>query len=122
MRTFRLDKLVHDGIVQGHHDEGGQVDFVVLEGEALTQALEAKHIEEMAELAGAATEEDKAKEQQDIKDVDYALGRLVTNNFVPKKTFTKAHFIRTVTLPDSSWLVDYYAADPVRFPEITDNN
>jgi len=120
MRTFRLDKLVHDGIVQAHLDEGGTVDFEERTGEDLTAALEAKLKEEQRELARAKSDKQKLKERQDIDNVLFALGKLAHDNFKPTKTFEKGHFVHTVTLPTESPWSDYYAADPVRFPEVTE--
>lgn len=118
MRTFELNKLVHDEIVQGHLDEGGQVDYEVVQGERLQAELERKLEEESAELATAQTDEERAKEQTDIDNVLFALGRLGTADFEPTKTFLKGHYIRRVTMPRTSWLSDYYSKDPIRFPEI----
>lgn len=122
MRRFVLEKLVHDDIVQGHLDEGGTVNFEVLEGGALVQALEAKLIEETAEFEKAVNKKDKHKERQDINNVLFALGRLAISDFVPTKTFAKGHYVHTVEVPNDSWLADYYAADPERFPEILESN
>ena len=118
MRTFRLEKLVHDGIVQGHVDEGGSVEYEVLTGDALIRALEAKLHEEATELAAAKTPEEKRKEAQDVANVEFALGRLAAPDFVPTKTFVKGHYIHTVTVPETSWLSAYYALDQVRYPEV----
>lgn len=118
MRTFRLDKLVHDRIVQDHVDGGGEVDLITLEGEGLITALEAKLAEDREELAEAESEDDKAKERQDVNDVLFAPGRLADGNYQRVKTFDKGHFIRTVTMPNDSWLTEYYASNPNRFPEL----
>lgn len=118
-RTFRLEKLVHDGIVQAHLDEGGTVDFEVYEGEARVKALEDKLPEEIEEQARAKSDSEKYKEQQDVDNILFALGRLARSGFVPTKTFDKGHFIHTVTLPAESPWSDYYATDPERFPEET---
>ncbi len=117
--TYQLNKLVRDGIVQGHIDEGGQVDWRVLDDDdEFVAALKTKLTEEQAELANAATDEEREKEQRDIDDVLFALGRLGIDNYTPTKTFHERAFIITATLPKTSWLYKYYANDPARFPVV----
>lgn len=118
MRTFRLEKLVHDGIVEDHQREGCEVDFEVLsEGRRLIK-LRRKLEEERAELAAAETDEGRAKEQGDVWNVLHALGELTAEGFKPTKLFEKGHYIHTVSVPEASWLAEYYGSDPVRFPEV----
>jgi len=50
-RTFRLDKLVRDKIVQKTQDDGGSVKFRVIKGKELNQALLRKLVEEAQEMA-----------------------------------------------------------------------
>lgn len=126
MRTFRLNKLVRDKIVQSTEAQGGTVKYHTLKGKQLTKALLTKLIEEANELK---TSDLSVGELADLKELVEALvvhfG--VSEKDLPERqiekrlqngAFKKGHFIDTVTLPaDNKW-AKYYAADPKRFPEI----
>ena len=129
MRTFKLNKLVRDNIVEGHEADGGVVDYVLLEGEELYKALLDKLTEEVAEMKSAETEIELAKE---IADFRYLLQAIADFKNVQEKDivnagrkrtktaggFMKGHYINTVTLPaDNKW-AKYYASQPDRFPEV----
>jgi predicted house-cleaning noncanonical NTP pyrophosphatase (MazG superfamily) len=49
-RSFRLNKLVRDKIVQSTEAQGGTVKYEQLEGKELTRALVQKLIEEAQEI------------------------------------------------------------------------
>lgn len=121
MRTFRLKKLVCDGIVEAHLLEGGSVDYDTYEGDKLIGALIDKVPEELGELRAANTLKKQREELQDILDiVSAALNHLgIAPEAHDPKTFEDGHYINTVTLPaDSEW-AEYYASHPDRFPEVT---
>jgi predicted house-cleaning noncanonical NTP pyrophosphatase (MazG superfamily) len=125
-RTFRLDKLVRDKIVESTQQQGGTVKFRILKGDELTKALLTKLIEEANELK---TNDLSVGELADLKELVEALATHLgtsANDLAKSQTekrrrngaFKKGHFINTVTLPaDNKW-AKYYAADPKRFPEI----
>lgn len=125
-RTFKLNKLVRDNIVQLHFDLGGEVKYKTLTGKKLTDALLKKLIEEATELK---TSNLSIGELADLKELVDALaahlgtekGYLSKRQAVKRKQnggFKKGHFIDTVTLPANNKWAKYYAADPKRFPEI----
>ena len=124
-RTFKLNKLVRDKIVQSTESQGGVVRYRTLKGEELTKALVTKLIEEANELK---TSDLSVGELADLKELVEALAtHLGTNEKDLSKqqldkrkkngAFKKGHFINQLTLPaDNKW-AKYYAADPKRFPE-----
>ena len=125
-RTFKLNKLVRDKIVQLHFDMGGEVIYKTLTGKKLTDALLKKLIEEASELK---TSNLSVGELADLKELVDALaahlgtekGYLSKRQAVKRKQnggFKKGHFIDTVTLPANNKWAKYYGADPKRFPEI----
>ena len=125
-RTFKLNKLVRDNIVQLHFDLGGEVKYKTLTGKKLTDALLKKLIEEATELK---TSNLSIGELADLKELVDALaahlgtekGYLSKRQAVKRKQnggFKKGHFIDTVTLPANNKWAKYYAADPKRFPKI----
>jgi len=125
-RTFKLNKLVRDNIVQLHFDLGGEVKYKTLTGKKLTDALLKKLIEEATELK---TSNLSIGELADLKElVDALAAHLGTEkSYLSKRQavkrkqnggFKKGHFIDTVTLPANNKWAKYYAADPKRFPEI----
>jgi predicted house-cleaning noncanonical NTP pyrophosphatase (MazG superfamily) len=125
-RTFRLNKLVRDKIIDSTIEYGGSVDYKILSGQELNDELVNKLIEEVEELKGADL---SASELADLYEI---LGQLAKNLKMTDREisqaraekraknggFEKGHFIDTVTLPaDNKW-AKYYAADPKRFPEV----
>jgi predicted house-cleaning noncanonical NTP pyrophosphatase (MazG superfamily) len=125
-RTFKLNKLVRDKIVQLHFDTGGEVKYKTLEGEELNQALVRKLTEEAAELRNSELSVGELADLQEIID-QLAKNLGITEEELAAKQkakrektggFEKGHFVDTVTLPaDNKW-ADYYAKDPTRFPEM----
>lgn len=127
MRTFKLNKLVRDGIVQGHIDEGGSVDYFILPKKDRLKALANKLVEESQEFS----EEISMKELAQIygllisitDEINMELGDLekIENEAVKKLgAYKKGHFVNTVTVPDNNWLAEYYSKEPKRFPEAKD--
>ena len=125
-RTFKLNKLVRDKIVESTESMGGTVKHRELKGKELTNALIEKLIEESHELKKNGL---TVEELADIKELLIAMrenlkahaGEL--EDMRRKKAakngrFKKGHFIDTVTLPADNIWAKYYAADPKRFPEI----
>ncbi len=125
-KTFKLNKLVRDNIVQLHLEMGGDVQYKTLKGDKLTKALLTKLVEEAEEMNQSNL---SVGELADLKELVNALQKHlnVDSDELTKKqsqkrkingAFTKGHFINTVTLPaDNKW-AKYYASDPERFPEI----
>ena len=128
-RTFKLNKLVRDKIVENNIGYGGKVKYKTLSGNDLTKALIDKLIEEAKELKKSDL---SAEELADIKEILIALREHlkiqagVLEDARRKKAaetgrFKKGHYVESLTLPaDNKW-AKYYASDPKRFPEITSN-
>jgi predicted house-cleaning noncanonical NTP pyrophosphatase (MazG superfamily) len=124
-RTFRLHKLVRDKIVDFNITCGGRVEHKVLEADELRRALIAKIVEEATEMTEGVTVDELA-------DVQEALDQLAANAGISKDSivvaqtekntkngaFKKGHFVETLTLPEGNEWIDYYAADPEKFPEV----
>ena len=124
-RTFKLNKLVRDKIVQSTEAQGGEVNYKKISGKELTDALVAKFIEETEELQASKLSADELADLSEIieqiaknlKITDEELAAAQAEKRAQTGGFTKGHFVDTVTLPaDNKW-AKYYAADPKRFPE-----
>ncbi|MBX4190960.1 nucleoside triphosphate pyrophosphohydrolase [Candidatus Saccharibacteria bacterium] len=129
VRMFRLNKLVRDKILKSNLDMGGKVNYKILNGDKLNKALLKKIVEEAKEL-----EQETELTAGEIADLQEIIDQLIKNYGLSKSEirakqvkkrassggFIKGHYITTLTLPaDNKW-VDYYAAEPKRFPEIKD--
>ena len=128
MRTFKLTKLVRDNIVGFHKDEGGKVDYEILDDKAYLQALCRKLAEEVSEINSTA-ESELLQELADLQEVIDCILPVIsktrtdlTDAQVKKNqksgSFKKRYFINTVSLPDNEKWTEYYAKHPKRFPEI----
>lgn len=125
-RTFRLQKLVRDNIVEFNIARGGAVDYKTLEDDELQQALVTKIIEEakellnddisVSELADLQEIIDQIAENAGISKEEIAAAQAEKNT--KNGAFKKGHFIETLTLPEGNEWIGYYAADPERFPEL----
>jgi predicted house-cleaning noncanonical NTP pyrophosphatase (MazG superfamily) len=125
-RTFKLDKLVRDKIVESTEAQGGEVKYRVIKGENLTKALLTKLIEEAKELKTSDLSVGELADLQELVDA-LAVHLGVSKSELTKQqkekkarngAFKKGHFIDRLTLPaDNKW-AKYYAADHKRFPEI----
>jgi predicted house-cleaning noncanonical NTP pyrophosphatase (MazG superfamily) len=127
-RTFKLDKLVRDKIVESTEAQGGKVKYKILKGDELTGALVDKLIEEAQELKNADL---SVGELADIKELLIAIKESLD---IPESeleevrrkkadangSFKKGHFIEELSLPAENKWSKYYAADPERFPEVKD--
>ncbi len=127
MRTFKLNKLVRDKIVD-YHLKFGEVDYRVLKGREYLESLKTKILEEAQEM-DVADAEHLFKELADLQEVidcilteigktkrDLEVAQAKKNQ--KSGSFKKKHFINTVTLPSDNEWAQYYAKDPGRFPEI----
>lgn len=126
-RTFRLNKLVRDNIVGLNEEFGARVDYTTLEGSELQRALVAKMIEEAGELL------ESKRPLEEIADLQEALDQFLANAGITKEevvatqkdkntqngAFTNGHFVEALTLPEGNEWIDYYVADPEKYPEIT---
>lgn len=125
-RTFKLNKLVRDKIIQSTEAHGGKVTYRQIKGKELRRALVDKLIEEAQELKNSKL---SAEELADIKELLIALRESLKihagglEDARRKKAdangrFKKGYYIEELTLPaDNKW-AKYYTKDPKRFPEI----
>jgi len=125
-RTFRLDKLVRDDIVLSHQDEGGSCVVRQLTPSEIRTASDAKIDEEVAELK--ADEDRGVGEYADVievllHDAEIAghtreeIFQAMNDKTKEIGSFSMNTYIETVTVPEDSWLAEYYSSKP-RFPEI----
>lgn len=129
-RTFQLDKLVRDDIVELTEEAGGSAEYHVVEGEDLIRALIDKLIEEAKELKSSGVTAGELSDMQEVIDQirensDISRAELDEAQKAKRERsggFEKGHFVHTVTLPADSFWANYYAADPIRFPEIIEGD
>jgi len=126
-RTFRLNKLVRDKIVESTEAQDGSVEYRILEGDELQASLLTKLEEEMEELKhGKESSLEKLADLREvIESIAVSLGHSLTElhslQYDKRQKiggFTAGFFIDTVTLPENNQWAEYYAGDPVRFPEV----
>jgi len=129
--TFRLDKLVRDGVLESMLELGQEPDYRQLKPEELEQWLIEKNQEESAELEAGA--EDLMDEIDDAFATLVALAKnrgvsveqlverwKVTN--AKRGGFDKAYYVGDLTLrADDPW-TDYYRKYPERFKEVKDSD
>jgi predicted house-cleaning noncanonical NTP pyrophosphatase (MazG superfamily) len=127
-RTFKLNKLVRDKIVQNHLNSGGKVKFKRLPAREKRQALADKIIEETKELVASK------KMLDELADLQEVLDQLAKDAGISKKQiaaaqkekgssnggFENGDFIEQETWPAEHKWAKYYAKGPERFPEIKD--
>ncbi len=126
-RTFELNKLVRDKIVESTENEGGSAEYRVIEGEELTQAEKDKLLEELGELMdGPEPDLEKLADIREVLDAlavqfGYSKVELDAAQYDKRRRiggFTAGHFVEMVTVPEDSELAEYYSSDPTRFPEV----
>lgn len=128
MRTFRLNKLVRDGILPDMETNGQKVLYRTLTDEAYLKELARKLVEEAKEFKLESNEE-ALKELADLLEVIEALAGQLGSDFGGLRAvqaerrqkrggFADRTYIEKVTLQDDDKWVDYYAADPIKFPEV----
>lgn len=126
MRTFRLNKLVRDGIVPQMQTAGQQVLSKKLSDEEFIIALSKKMVEEAREFN--PKKPDAAKELADVLEVIEALAGELGFSFEELRQkqaeiktlrggFSDKLFIEKVSMADTDKWAEYYAAEPKRFPE-----
>jgi predicted house-cleaning noncanonical NTP pyrophosphatase (MazG superfamily) len=130
MRTFRLNKLVRDKIIQLQAADA-EVTYKVLKDDEYIRALIAKLSEEAVEMQTSKS----STLLSEIADLQEVIDRIViaigeTHESLHAKQiaklqktggFDKGYFVETLSLADDDPWVEYYAKDPNRFPEITSN-
>jgi predicted house-cleaning noncanonical NTP pyrophosphatase (MazG superfamily) len=126
-RTFELNKLVRDKIVDSTLESGGTAQYRALKDDDRMRALYDKLDEEMAELKeGEETELEKLADVREvIEAIAVGLGHSITELHAVQYDkrrkvggFTAGIFVETVTVPSDSEIANYYASHPDRFPEV----
>lgn len=126
MRTFQLNKLVRDGIIERMEADGQQVvsrhlDDTEFLREAGRKILEESHefdpdkpeITELIDIIQAAETTALAMgiSRQELE-------KLKAQRTTERGGFEARDYIETVTVAETDKWADYYAADPTRFKEI----
>lgn len=127
MRHFRLNKLVRDKIVERMHSQGAEPEVTILSTDATLEELRKKIIEEAGELAFDKPEEllaELADLQEVLDEILVLSGNSKTELDAAQHQkreklggFKNKQFIGVVHVPNESEWSEYYAQDPVRFPE-----
>lgn len=116
-RTFHLGKLVRDGIVPSMEEMGQKPDFRTLSEPQRISELYRKVIEE----GGEGDLADLLEVVESLAAADGKTFEEIRAEQLAKRAkvggFTKGIFVNAVTLEDGDPWIDYYAAEPERFPE-----
>lgn len=127
MRCFRLDKLVRDGVFSSMQAMGQQVEYHTVNEDEYWEVWRSKNIEEIHEFDpnSPTALEELADQLEVVRQAIIKLGgteEQVADLQAKKRekvgSFAGGYFVHTVTLADDDPWVEYYAADPERFPEI----
>ena len=127
IRTFLLNKLVRDNIVDSMQTQGLIPDYTVVSKEDFLEGLRAKIIEEISE-ASLKNPQETLKELADVQEVVDAILREIGKTkeelsaaqaIKNQKSgaFTRRLYVKEVAVPSGSEWADYYAKEPERFPE-----
>ncbi len=121
MKTFRLNKLVKDKILDLMQEQGQKVTYRILEDEEFEQRIKEKIVEEAKEYLVSGD----AKELDDLleiilaaKQVANPTAEISAKGEIVKSSFKKRIFVETVTMENDSTWARYYQGDPVRFQEL----
>ena len=129
-RTFRFDKLVTDRVVENSLAEEHTLEITYrrLTGAPLLRELRRKLIEEaceipvtdkvtddvLDEIVDAQVVLDEIKRRYDIDEESFRDHR--QKRKAKKGTFSEGFFVDSVTLHEDSPWIEYFEADPTRYP------
>lgn len=118
-RTFRLNKVVRNGIVPDMEAKGQQPEHKTLEGTEKVEGLWTKVLEEAGErdLADLLELVEELALSEGMTFEDLRVVQLAKRAKVGG--FSLATYVGDLTLSDDDEWVQYYAAEPERFPEVT---
>lgn len=130
-RSFLLNKLVRDKVFENIVALGQKPHYKELTGEELIKVLKEKLLEESNEFVAGS--ENSLEELADLMEVIESLSteygssfetlrKIQLNRRQKKGGFEKGHYIGQLDVPEGDKWADYYAAEPERFPEITNKN
>ncbi len=128
MRSFLLNKLVRDKIVADMQAMGQQAIFRKLDDAEFRQKLAEKLVEETAEFK-ASSPEKALKELADVLEVVEALAKeygatpeqlrqIQAERRAKRGGFEQRLYVERLDLQDNDKWAAYYAANPIKFPEI----
>lgn len=129
MPTFKLNKLVRDKLPAIYKALEQKALTRKLSKTQLSKALVRKIIEETSEITDKTSKTELIGEIADVQQVLDDLKSLhgISNSEVAeiqakkkakKGGFSQGIFVETLTLADGDKWVDYYRAEPKRFPEV----
>ncbi len=130
MPIFRLNKLIRDKLPMFYQSIGQKANLRVLSKDEHTLELIRKIVEEAGEIP--TKDITKKKLIEEVADIQQAIDDLmklhgVTAEEVAKTQkskdeykggFSKGIFIETLDLQENDTWIDYYRAEPDRFPEV----
>ncbi len=130
MPIFKLNKLIRDKLPIFYESIGQKANLRLLGKEEHTQALLDKIVEEVNEIP--ETNLTKKKLIEEVADIQQAVDDLMKLYGVSaeevakaqkakdeyKGGFSKGIFIETLELQQNDTWIDYYRAEPDRFPEV----
>lgn len=131
MPTFQFNKLIRDKLPMLYKKLNQKSTYRSLQGNELQLALRQKLIEEAAEIP--LEDNDRKKLISEISDVEQVLDDLkseleISNEEVDqakrkkyeaKGGFAKGIFVEQIELLDDDTWVEYYRAEPAKYPELT---
>lgn len=127
-RTFRLDKLIRDGVFENMQAIGQDVDYRVLDTNERQSAYTDKTLEECLEFDETGDPSELADALQTLIDKAHAAGisfeelkRLQEKKLAALGGFSELVFVHTVTLEEGDDWVNYYENNPDRFPEVVED-
>lgn len=130
MPIFKLNKLIRDKLPMFYESIGQKASLRILTKDEHTQALLDKIVEEVNEIPESNIPKKKLVEE--VADIQQAIDDLCKLHNIDKseiKTvqkakdeykggFSKGIFIETLELQANDTWIDYYRADPEKFPEV----
>lgn len=131
MPTFKLNKLVRDKLPAIYKSLGEKAVIRKLSKTQLSKALVEKIIEETSEITDQTSKTELIEEISDIQQVlddlksihgisESKVAEIQAKKKAKKGGFLEGIFVETLTLTDGDKWIDYYRAEPKRFPEVKD--
>lgn len=129
VRKFKFEKLVRDKIVQGIVGVGNKPTFRSLLTDEYIEELKKKIVEEAMELNKVKEKKGILEELADIEEVvdnllralkvaRYQINTLQRKKNAERGSFKKRHYVEEVEVEDGNEWLDYYLANPDKYPEI----
>lgn len=128
MPTFKLNKLIRDGLKEIYANNGQTAIYKKITSAEHKNYLVSKIIEEASEIPLNATNQEIIDEIADVRQVLEDLMMLCNIDesqvetakqkiFDKKRGFSEATFIKTLELSDNDPWIEYYRKNPDLFPE-----